>query len=356
MTPTPMSLSCIPTLLGPNRFPHFYRGGRGIERLRGLPPDPTDLPEDWVASTTTRYGHTRQGLSILPDGRLLRDVMAADPTAWLGTDHVAAFGVELNLLVKLLDTGQRLMVHVHPDNVFADRHLGCRHGKTEAWIVVAVDGVQSMVYLGFREDVDAGTVRRWVDGQDVDAMLGALNNIPVAAGDAILVPAGLPHAIGAGALIVELQEPTDLSILLEWRGFDIDGPADGHLGLGYDLALRCLDRSGWTAERQSRLRGPAYGAATRTSLLPAAADPFFRAERVHGGARLASSVAVLVVTDGAGLLRFCDGELHLSRGQTAIVPYAAGPTSIDGDITVIRCLPPDPATLRVVRTDPRGAS
>jgi mannose-6-phosphate isomerase len=243
-------------VLPPNQFPHFYRGGDAITRLRGLAGGAANRPEDWVASTTTRFGQDQQGLSVLPDGRTLRDVIAADPAGWLGPDHVAAFGPELDLLVKLLDAGQRLVVHAHPDQDFAARHLGCAHGKTEAWIILETADPQPVVYLGFREPVPAGTLRRWVDEQDVDAMVGALNAVPVSPGDAILVPAGLPHAIGPGVLIVELQEPTDFSVLLEWRGFDLDGPAVGHLGLGFDLALQCVDGSGWPTERLARLRGP----------------------------------------------------------------------------------------------------
>ena len=65
-------------------------------------------------------------------------------------------------------------------------------------------------------------------------------------GDRVLVPAGMPHAIGRGILLVELQEPTDFSVLLEWEGFAIDGRAEGHLGLGFDVALGCVDRAGWS--------------------------------------------------------------------------------------------------------------
>lgn len=344
-------------LLPANQFPHFYQGGRRIERLREAPARVENLPEDWVASTTTRFGEPARGLSVLPDGRLLRAVIAADPMTWLGPAHVRAFGAELDLLVKLLDAGQRLIVHAHPDRAFAARHLGCRHGKTEAWIVLQAEGPDPLVYLGFREPVKAQTMQRWVAEQNVDAMLAALNPVPVAAGDAILVPAGLPHAIGAGALIVELQEPTDFSVVLEWKGFDLDGLAEGHLGLGYDVALQCVDRSRWTTDRLAGLRGPADDGSARVSLLPAAADPFFRAERIRGGAELQASVAVLVVTAGRGLLRANHGAvLPLRSGQTAIVPFAAGPTVIEGPVELIRCLPPDPGTRRGASSDQKGAS
>ena len=109
------------------------------------------------------------------------------------------------------------------------------------------------VHLGFRRDVEAETLAGWVARQDAAAMLDALHAVPVAPGDSVLVPAGIPHAIGAGVFLVELQEPTDLSVLLEWDGFAVDGVSDGHLGLGFDVALACVDRRGWGAERLAGL-------------------------------------------------------------------------------------------------------
>jgi mannose-6-phosphate isomerase len=336
-----------PVVLPPNQFPHFYRGGRRIERLRGLDARAENMPEDWLASTTTRFGEDRQGLSALPDGQLLRDAVAHDPLPWLGPEHIAAFGPDVDLLVKLLDAGQRLVVHVHPNDKFAARHLGCRHGKTESWVIVETEVEQALVYLGFREPVDDDVMRGWVDGQDVDAMLGALNVLPVKAGDAILVPAGLPHAIGEGVLIVELQEPTDFSILMEWKGFDLDGVAEGHLGLGFDIALQCVDRQAWSTQQLDQLRGPIDdGSLARVSLLPAAADPFFRAERLREGARLEPAFSVLIATDGSGTLRTQDGgDLSISRGDAVVLPYGAGPSVIEGGVELIRCLPPHPQSL-----------
>ncbi|HMG64571.1 MAG TPA: mannose-6-phosphate isomerase, partial [Streptosporangiaceae bacterium] len=165
--------------------------------------------------------------------------------------------------------------------------------------------------------------------------------------DTCLVPAGVPHAIGAGVTLVEVQEPTDFSILLEWAGYDIDGPARGHLGLGYDIALQALDYSGWDDRRVGGLLssrpGPS-GPAGTTRLFPRAADEFFRVERIETAtapARFAPQVAVLVVLDGRGQLAWADGTLPVARG-TLFVPYGAGPTHLEGDLAVLRCMPPAP--------------
>jgi len=148
----------------------------------------------------------------------------------------------------------------------------------------------------------------------------------VAPGDAILCPAGLPHAIGDGVLLVEIQEPTDFSVLLEYEGF---GLADGHLGLGYDQALQCVDRGAWTPGRLATLRGG-------QRLLPEAADEFFSARRLRGGDRLERGFSVLVVVAGQGRLTGEKDDLSLRRGDTLLVPYAAVPLRIDGQVDVIR--------------------
>lgn len=330
-------------MLPANQPRQFYRGGAAIAALRGVPPASEFGPEDWVASTTTRFGQASDGLSTLPDGRLLRDAVAADPTAWLGGDHVAAFGTSTAILVKLLDAGQRLPVHCHPSNTFARRHFGSHFGKTEAWVVIGTSGADPRVHIGFRDEVEPATLAGWVRDQDHEAMLGALNSTTVAPGDTVLIPAGLPHAIAGGVFIVELQQPTDLSVTLEWDGFLTD-PAAGHLGIGFDTALDCVDRAGWGDGRWESLVRHTGGRIDQVvDLFDDAAAGFFRAQRlqVREGVDLDPSFAVLVVLDGDGrLLTEHGGTLDLRRGETLVVPHAAGPSSVEGEVTMVRCRPP----------------
>src|SRR5947207_10007072 len=107
-----------PVPLAANLPATFYRGAGRIARFRGCP-DLPPRPEDWVASTTTRFGSSSAGLSSLPSGQLLRDAVLAAPERWLGPAHVDRYGADPAILVKLLDAGERLPVHVHPDRRFA---------------------------------------------------------------------------------------------------------------------------------------------------------------------------------------------------------------------------------------------
>lgn len=337
----------LPLRLPANQPPQFYAGGAAIAELRGEPAPRDNRPEDWVASVTPRLGSTTDGLTRLPDGGPLREAITADPEAWLGAEHAALLGDDPYLLVKLLDAGERLPVHVHPDRRFAGEHLGLHHGKTEAWIVLAADGADAAVHLGFRTDVTAAELRGWVAEQDTAALRGALHRLDVAPGDTVLVPAGTPHAIGAGILCVELQEPTDLSIMLETAGFPLGGDSV-HLGLGYDRALQCVRREALGPDELERLwrRDAPELHRGRAALFGPEADPFFRAERVSAPAVLPAAFAVLVVVGGSGTLRTEQGEvLPVGRGDTLLVPHAAGALRLDGAVELVRCLPPEPAAV-----------
>ena len=337
-----------PVELAPNQLHHFYRGGEAIASFRGIPSTDDHAPEDWIGSTATMFGANGAGLSVLPDGRLLRDAIAADPVAYLGPAHVARYGADPALLVKLLDAGERLPVHFHPDQAFARSRLGLAHGKTEAWVIVETRGKRPMVWLGFREDVDLDVLAGWVDRQERAIMLDALNELNVGPGDCIFVPAGLPHAIGEGIFLVELQEPSDLSVLLEWTGFEVDGTRDGHLGLGFDVALESARLTAVRGDELTELKrqtaaAPESRPGART-LLSSAASSLFGAERLRPApaVSLEPAFSILVVVDGDGRLETEGGTVTLLRGESLLVPHAAGPGELTGSVDVIRCLPPAP--------------
>ena len=133
------------------------------------------------------------------------------------------------------------------------------------------------------------------------------------------VPAGVPHAIGAGLLIAELQEPTDFSLVCEWHGFPIR-PEDSHLGIGWESALNAFDL---------RAHEPILE-------LPAASRAFFSCD---GELEPAGRFAVVLVLEGAGTI---DGA-RARPGDAFAVPAAAERIRVEGEIRVLRCSGPDPA-------------
>ena len=340
----------MPVLLPVNQFNHFYRGGDRIGALRHGPGGP-QRPEEWIGSTTARFGQAPAGFSRLPDGRLLIEAVESDPTGWLGPEHVARFGTSTEVLIKLLDLDQRLPVHLHPNRAFSRTHLGLAHGKTEAWYVLdAPEGGE--VGVGFAEEMSREQVASWVASEDSDSLLGALRRRVVRPGDAMLVPAGLPHTVASGVFVLELQEPTDLSILLEWQGFAVDGTKDGHLDLGFDIALQAVDLSAVSDGDLDRLvlpREQIEGAGLH-SAMPAAADAYFRAHRFDAAGAPVSveaGFAIVLITEGHGVLTSGAGSIEVAKGDAVLVPFASGDYTLHAQghgssLTGVVCRPPAP--------------
>jgi mannose-6-phosphate isomerase len=347
-----MKLTTNAHQLPANHVPVYYAGGENIDRFRRRA-SAVRGPEDWVGSVSALPAallppgaSADAGVSRLPDGSSLRNAVSEDRTGWLGPELAGlSSGGEIGLLVKLLDAGERLPVHAHPDRPFAARRLASPFGKTEGWIVM--DGAPGGdVWLGFREDVSLAKLKRWIDTQAVDEMLSAMNRLPALSGAVFYVPAGVPHAIGAGVMITELQEPTSFSILAEYKSFGLD-EQQATLGLGWTEALPCFDRTASSGERlaqfRPRPRPVVETAEVRVSQLFAdETAEFFQALRVDvsGSWRLPRSFAVLIVEAGTGVLRSGSEELNIEAGQTWVVPFDAWPLTLSGALRCLVCLPP----------------
>lgn len=333
-----------PVVMPPNRLGHFYLGGEAITRLRGVPAPVERSPEEWLASTVTRFGETASGLSTLPDGRSLAGAVRKDPHGWTGGTMPAGPG-DVGVLVKLLDAGQRLPVHVHPDRSFASAHLHSCYGKTEAWIVLEA-GEGAQVHLGWREDVDPDALTRAVLAKDSGWMLERIHAVDVVPGDVVLVPGGTAHAIGAGIFLIEVQEPTDFSVLLEFEGFS--SLEDAFVGMDVAGAVASTTTSAMPTDVLDDLRRHVDLAARANApqrLMPERADAFFRADLLAPAGAAASVDAgfgVLVVLSGTGSVSCEGGDVPVRAGQVVAVPHGAGGWHLTGDATAVLCRPARP--------------
>ena len=341
-----------PIDLAPNRIPRFYRGGLMLDRFRGAnAPADDDRPEDWVGSATRTWSPpgtppTGLGLSrVTVGGRTttLAELLAAAPEDVIGPAMLERAGPTLGLLVKLLDAGQRLPVHCHPSREAARRLLGSQFGKTEAWLILGTREIEPAprVWAGWREPIAAQQLRAWIEAGSGDEMLGALVEHPVRAGDAILIPAGTPHAIGPGVFLLELQEPTDLSVVAETRGFPISDH-DASLGLGWETAIGFFE----TAVANDLRQQPAAAVNGASRLFGASADPYFRALRltVQGPRALPiePGFAIGVVVAGSGTITGATSSLSLRAGTTFALPAAAVEVAhVESEaMELVLCLPP----------------
>lgn len=314
----------------------FYAGGARISAFRSDPPCSSHQPEDWVASTSCCFGTAGIGYSRLPDGTLLTDAVAAEPEKWLGAEHLAKYGADTKLLVKLLDAGQRLPVHAHPHVNWSKKHLGRNHGKAEAWYILT----PGSVWLGLKDSIDEKELLELVEGERGTELLNRMHKFDVVPHQTLYVPPGTLHAIGEGIMVVEVQEPEDLSILCEWEGFDIDGKKDGHLGLGFPTALTAVDTKGRTREEAEKW---VTSGQVSKSVCAAESTEYFRLERIHveGPSSAERGLAILVVLEGnVSLATASSKPLKLPKGSTVVIPHEDGELRLQGEADVLIARPP----------------
>ena len=308
-----------PHRLSPNVIEHFYRGGERIAALRGAESrssrgEPLRRPEEWLASTVTRWGTDDSGLTELDGFGMLTELIAADPDGWLGADHVARWGSSTALLVKLLDAGQRLPVHVHPNRRFATDHLGCPFGKTEAWVVLDAPAGGGTVFVGTTRPVRRERVGRAGRGQAVDAMLELLHPIQSTPATASSCrrrhrTASMPACSSSSCR----SRPTSPCCWSGTGSTSTGEPMVISASASTWLSTPCAQTRSAASDvdrlvRRARRRAPA----TARPLLPAGADPYFRAWAVGTSAAavtVQAAFSVVIVTDGAGTLRWAGGQL-----------------------------------------------
>ncbi|WP_179318910.1 type I phosphomannose isomerase catalytic subunit [Winogradskyella helgolandensis] len=235
----------------PNRVWRTYEGGALIDRWKksNLEVD-GQMPEQWIMSTIIARGNGRpenEGLSIIAtnDGNFsLKELINSNPELYLGKELAQKYGTT-GVLIKMLDSMERLTIQVHPDKKYAKSILNSEFGKTESWYVLntrEIDGEKPVVYMGFKEHVTKEIWKSHFETQNIEGMLDCLHQIEVKAGDAFMIYGGVPHAIGAGCFLMEVQEPTDYTMRVEKTtpaGLKI-GPELIHQGVGEDVMLDCF--------------------------------------------------------------------------------------------------------------------
>ncbi|HET9571222.1 MAG TPA: type I phosphomannose isomerase catalytic subunit [Bacteroidales bacterium] len=255
--------SVIPLKQRSNRVWRTYRGGLLIDSWKGNKVcEDGDTPEEWVASTIIARGNDRpptEGLTVieLADGyAFLKDMIESNKEAFLGKRIASEYG-DTALLIKMLDSCERLSIQVHPDKEFAFNFLGSQFGKTEGWYVLGgrtVLNEESYVLFGFKEGVDKQKWSQLFHDQDIDGMINSLHKVYVKPGDVFIINGGVPHAIGSGCFLLEIQEPTDYTMRVEkttQNGSSINDMLV-HQGVGEERMLDCFHYDSYSYEETMR--------------------------------------------------------------------------------------------------------
>ena len=222
-----MSMYNMPWRLVQNRV--RGQGGREIDKFRGVEPpiDDDSGSEAWIGSVTRTHDATDDnpiGCAevVLPDGRRMYLFEAIDlaPEQILGKTHMALHGKNLGVLVKYLDAQCQYMLQAHPTRAFAKEMWNSDFGKEEAWYVIGVrDDVPEPPYfiLGFKEGVTREKYWEAITRGDMEELEGMCHKIPVKVGDVGFVGGGVPHALGQGCFVIEVQETCDITVVQSCR-------------------------------------------------------------------------------------------------------------------------------------------
>jgi len=241
-------ISCTePWVLETNRIRYLIKGGRLLSSFFGYEDEAGAYSQVWIASTVTSALDGTEGLSRLcGNGPYLKDLIEAHPEQVLGEEHVKTWGNTARFLVKLLNSRDRLLVQAHPDGKMAKKYFHLDFGKTESWFVLDVEKDSAeppCIYVGFRQGVTRENFRHLIEIQDTQAILDCLYRFEIEKGQVIFIPAGLPHALGSGSLVAELQEPVDITLRAErFRPDGSELPEESlHSGIGIEAMLDCFD-------------------------------------------------------------------------------------------------------------------
>jgi mannose-6-phosphate isomerase len=343
-----------PIFFNRNRVFRVYKGGKLFHDFFGDEAVDGNYPEEWIASSVKALNKDstdpKEGLSTVRGTETtLASLMNDFPKQMTG-------GQPFDVLVKVLDSAVRLPAQAHPDKTFSRKHFRSEHGKTEMWLVLATRPGAN-IYFGFKE----GVTKQQLDDavkkgeSDTHAFTDLLQEFSATAGDVWLIPAKAAHAIGAGCLILEVQEPTDFTIQPErWCDTYRLSEQEMYLGLEPETAMQVFDlglAGRIAAERWKKTPVPVENAEgyVKEAMITYSDTPCFavNAHTLQSGASCRiKGAAVFVVTEGEGSLHTTgSGSPHVDKckkGDYFFLPHAAGEVRVEATakMRLVECLPP----------------
>ena len=306
-------------------------GGDKLVTFKRLPACEEPIGESWELSPMPGRE------SVVADGddagMTLTDLVRRYGADLVGEDVYRRYGDQFPLLIKFIDAKRDLSIQVHPDDAMALRRHGCK-GKTEMWYILeAEEG--ALIHTGFNRDLSAEEYDRRVgDG----TILEVINAAVPQAGDVFFIPAGEIHAIGAGNLLVEIQEPSDIT----YRVWDYNRrDADGNL------------RELHTAQARESLSYEAlnghvdYTSSDGPGITPLVSCPEFEVKRLDivDAYRLEwpspHSFVAMMCLDGVTMLHVEGMQpVELRQGETALIPAVAQVIEMTGTAQLLMATVP----------------
>lgn len=331
-----------PVFFEKNRVFRVYKGGKLFADFFSDNSEDGNYPEEWVVSSVhaLNEGSTDEyeGVSKIKGEELyLNDALKQYKTELLGERE------DLGVLTKILDSAIRLPVQAHPDKPFSRKYFNSSYGKEESWYILATRP-GGKIFYGFKDSITLEQFEKAIDESENSktVMEDLLDSFEVKPGDVVYIPAKMVHAIGAGCLLLEVQEPSDFTIQPErWCGDYKLSDNEMYLGLGRETALECFDvAKKYPAPIEPVLISEGEGV-KYFSLIDERMTTSFAVRRIeltNGEFKLENGARIYVVTEGEGKIQGEGYEKDVKKGDYFLIPVAAeGKFTISGNAHVVEC-------------------
>ena len=295
-------------------------GGQKLQQLLNKPTTSTEAGESWEISDVE--GDT----SVVANGPLkgssLKALLESYTSDLLGEKNFRQFGTKFPLLIKFIDAKQDLSVQLHPNDQLAkERHNS--FGKTEMWYVVQADPDSNLI-VGFNQDM---TQELYLKHLEAKTLQSILNFDAVKPGDTYFIEVGRIHAIGAGVLLAEIQQTSDITYrVYDWDRVDSEGK---ERELHNDIALEAFD-----FEMPDNFRVKySLDSNTSTELVSC---PYFTTNVLEVNAPIQKennhdSFMIYMCVEGAASLEVDGAVTEFSMGETVLVPACIQKFSISAN-------------------------
>jgi len=298
-------------------------GGTQLKTVLNKPIDAEKTGESWeISSVSDNVSIVSNGIY---KGKSLNELLAEFPKQVLGTRVVEQFGSQFPLLFKFIDAQQDLSIQLHPNDELAKK----RHnsfGKTEMWYVMQAEQGSRMI-VGFKEK---SSPEEYLENLNNKTLLTILDTQTVKEGDVFFLETGTIHAIGAGIVVAEIQQTSDITYrVYDFDRVDADGiPRELHV----DLALDAINYDVVAAKRSySKVQNNANEIVD---------CPYFTTNYIEITDRVAmtsnpSTFKVLMGVSGDFELLMNNVTYTYSKGDTLLIPAGAPNFELKGTASVL---------------------
>lgn len=257
------------------------------------------------------------------EGEDLRSLLNSFGAELIGKTNFDKFGYDFPLLIKFIDAEQDLSIQVHPDDTLAkERHDS--FGKTEMWYVMDAEKDARLV-VGFNKEINKDTYIQLLEKKEI---MSVMNEIPVVPGDTFFIETGTVHAIGAGTVIAEIQQTSDITYRI--YDFDrIDKSTGTTRGLHTELAVDALNY-------RDDYKGKQDYTPVQNKLVETVSCPYFTTNilDLNGEVTLdyctTDSFVIFMCVEGEAVVEVNGEEECIKKGETILVPAATTSVHIKG--------------------------